>query len=249
MGFRPLCTVGTAVAALATLAAGAEGPGLAPAGDRAGPVARRALHRGDTLTAAAQVRRPTRRVGAPAIRREAAAVVCPTELGVGVATGRRFCDILIGRDLTSAVRIVVPPHRGPALVTFDLHNRHTYSEQETRAGRAYAEYTAVVGVLTPDGSLLTRAVVRSEFRAARDLLDRIAGGAGPDGLKAVAPLGSERIVVEVPEGVTELLVLGERLDVTRPMGRETFTAPGRPVASLSLAEVEYRPAPTAQRRR
>ncbi len=181
-----------------------------------------------------------------------AEVRCPAELGIGVTTGRRFCDIAIGsigRDLANAVRIVLPPHRGPALLAFDLHNRHTYSEQEVRAGRAYAQYTATVAIFTADGTPLARGVVRSEFRTARDLLDRVAGGAGPDGLKAVAPLGSERIFVEVPEGVTEVLVLGERLDVLRPSGRETFTAPGRPVASLSQVDVEYRPVPAPRPRR
>jgi hypothetical protein len=200
-----------------------------------------------------QTRRPPARRGAtPPVQTSPAAVTCPAELGVGVTTGRRFCDILIGsvgRDLASAVRIVLPPHRGPATLAFDLHNRHTYSEQEVRAGRAYAEYTATVAIFAADGTPLARGVVRSEFRTVRDLLDRIAGGAGPDGLKAVAPLGSERILVEVPEGVTEVFVLGERLDVRRPAGRETFTAPGRPVASLSRVDVEYRPASLPRPRR
>lgn len=203
----------------------------------------------DPQSARPRSQRVARRTPSPALQKAPAVVRCPAELGVGVTTGRRFCDVLMGRDLRNAVRIELPPHRGPALLAFDLHNRHTYSEEEVRAGRAYAEYTAIVGILTPDGTLLARGVVRSEFRSARDLLDRVAGGAGPDGVKAVAPLGRERIFLEVPEAVTEVLVLGERLEVARPTGREAFIAPGRPMASLSDVEVEYRPAPAGRPRR
>ena len=48
---------------------------------------------------------------------------------------------LAGRDPAEGVLITIPPHRDEATVlTFNLHNRHTYSEQDVKAGRAYSRY-------------------------------------------------------------------------------------------------------------
>src|SRR5258705_268887 len=94
---------------------------------------------------------------------------------------------MAGREPEAGVLIQVPPHKGPATLTFDLHNLHTYSEEQVRAKRAFTRYTATIGVLTMDNTLISRAVVQSEFRAAADLVDRVGGGAGPGGVKAVAP--------------------------------------------------------------
>jgi hypothetical protein len=123
---------------------------------------------------------------------------------------------------------------------FDLHNRHTYSEEEVKAGRGFASYLAIIGVLTMKGDLLSRGAVQSEFRRASDLLERITGGAGPSGLRAVAPIGREQVIVTVPAAVTEVSLLGEVLDATTSAGREVAT-PGRPVALVSNIRVEYRP--------
>ena len=120
---------------------------------------------------------------------------CPSLLGEGVQTKRSFCDVLTGRDPADGIIIKLPPHTGPVTLTFDLHNRHTYSEELIRTNRAYRHYTATIGVLTADNTLLTRAVVQNEFRTAADLVDRVSGGAGPGGVKAVAPTGSETISV------------------------------------------------------
>ncbi len=97
-----------------------------------------------------------------------------------------------GRDPAEGVIVTIPPHT-QATLTFDIHNRHTYSEEEIRAGRGFAKYTAVIGVLSMKGDLLGRGAVQSEFRTAKDLYDRIGGGAGPGGTKAVAPLGNELV--------------------------------------------------------
>ena len=48
-------------------------------------------------------------------------------------------------------------------------------------------------------------MVRSEFRTEKDLVERIGGGAGPGGVKAVAPTGAEPVVLTVPEDVTEVV--------------------------------------------
>ena len=104
-----------------------------------------------------------------------------------------------GRDPATGILIPLPPHRGAVTLTFDLHNRHTYSEEQIKANRAYARYTAVIGVLTMDNTLISRAAVQSEFRKPTDLVERIGGGAGPGGVKAVAPTGSESITITIPE--------------------------------------------------
>jgi len=178
---------------------------------------------------------------APATKTEAAVVACPAQLGEGVRTKRAFCDVLTGRNPAEGVRIAIPAHSGAAVLTFDLHNRHTYSEEQVRAGKAFAEYTATIGALLPDGTLLTRAAVKSTFRTAADLVDRVGGGAGPGGVKAVAPVGTEPIRVEIPAQVTEVSLLGERLVIERIDGRDNFTSTGRPVAIVSNVQVEYRP--------
>jgi hypothetical protein len=83
--------------------------------------------------------------------------------------------------------------------------------------------------------------VQSEFRSSRDLYERIGGGAGPGGVKAVAPIGHESITMTIPADVDQISLLGEILDATTAAGHETAT-PGRTVAVISNVRVEYRPA-------
>jgi hypothetical protein len=147
------------------------------------------------------------------------------------------------------ILIKLPPHRGPVTLRFNLHNRHTYSEEEVRLKRGFASYAAGIGVLTMDNTLLSRAAVATEFRTAADLLERISGGAGPGGVKAVAPVGSEAISLELPAELSEVTILGEKLTVVRADGQSaTYTAGGRPIAIVSDVTVEYVPAPAPARR-
>ena len=105
------------------------------------------------------------------------------------------------------------------------------------------------GVLTLDNTLLTRAAVATEFRGAGDLVERIGGGAGPGGVKAVAPIGSEAITLELPAELTEVTILGEKLTVVRSDGEPAnYSAPGRPIAIISDVTVEFTPAPVSSRR-
>ena len=195
--------------------------------------------------------RPTTRKPKPVpvqLKTEPAKVTCPESLGVGVRTGLSYCFVLAGREPAQGVLISIPLHTGEATLRFDLHNRHTYSEEQMKAGRGYANYTAVIGVLTLDGKLLARAAVQTEFRHARDLFERISGGAGPGGVKAVAPVGLEAITIAIPASVSEVSLLGEVLDATTAAGRES-AALGRPVAIISNATIEYRPKPATSRGR
>jgi hypothetical protein len=191
----------------------------------------------------AQRRRvPPKKPAPPPPKVEPADIKCPEPLGIGIKTGASYCFVLAGSDPAQGVRVTIPPHVETATLMFDLHNRHTYSDEDIRSGRGYAKYTAVVAVLTMKGDLLDRGAVQTEFRSAKDLYERVSGGAGPGGVKAVAPLGSEAISISIPAAVNEVSILGEVLDATTPAGRETAT-PGRTVAVISNVRVEYRPAP------
>lgn len=185
----------------------------------------------------------------PVTTRKPAEVTCPAALGLGVKTGRTFCDVLSGRDPSEGILIKIPPHSGRVTLTFDLHARHTYSEELAKAGKAFARYTGTAGILTMNNDLVQRAVVLAEFRTIADAFDRIGGGAGPGGLKAVVPVSSEPVRMELPEKIEQVSLLGEKLKVVRLDGEFTFATPGQPVAIVSNIQVEYRPRPAPRRRR
>jgi hypothetical protein len=201
----------------------------------------------------AQARRTTRKPAPAPARKPTTApadLACPSPLGAGMTSMLVYCDVLTSRDPKEGIIIKLPPRRGVLTLKFNLHNRHTYSEEQVRLKRAFASYTASIGVLTMDNTLLTRAVVASEFRTGDDLVERIGGGAGPAGVKAVAPVGTEPISVEIPADVTEVTLLGEKLTVVDIEGvPATYSAPGRPIAIVSSATVEYVPAPAPARRK
>ena len=170
-----------------------------------------------------------------------AEVHCPSVLGVGVNTDLAFCDILIQQDAGLGARVILPAHRGEATVSFNLHNRHTYSEDEVEAGRAFASYTAEIAVASFEGNVLGRRFVQSEFRSRDDLADRITGGAGPQGLKAISPTGTERVFVTIPDGLNEVFIVGQSLQVVRTDTRENIVDAGRTVAVISDVRIEYQP--------
>jgi hypothetical protein len=197
-----------------------------------------------TRKAPAKQTTPAKKTPAAQTSRIQAEWKCPSELGMGVNTQRRFCDVLTGNDPLQGVIVTIPPHRGPVTMSFELHNRHTYSAELVKLKQAYRKYTATIGVLSMDNTLIDRAIIQSEFRTEKDLFDRISGGAGPGGVKAVAPSGDEFIVMELPADVGEQVsVLGEKLSVMRPDGTDNFNSPGRPIASISNVMLEYRPGP------
>jgi hypothetical protein len=199
----------------------------------------------------ARGRTPARPAAQTALRTEAPMMTCPNVLGEGMQTKRSFCDVLIGRDPAQGVIIQLPPHTGPVTLTFDLHNRHTYSEEQAKTNRGYRRYTASIGVLALDNTLISRAVVQSEVRTAKDLFDRVTG-VGAGGVKAVAPAGAEPIVITIPAVETSVSLIGESLTEERVDFTDTFRAPGRPAAVISNVMIEYRPGPaprTPARRR
>lgn len=199
-----------------------------------------------TAPLAAQPRKaPARKPAAAppsAMKKVAPEMTCPTMLGKGVKTGLDFCEVMAGRDPAGGVLIQIPPHRGAAILTFDLHNLHLYSEEQVRAKKAYSRYTASIGAMTMDNTLISRGVVQSEFRTAADLVDRVGGGAG-GAVKAVAPTGTESITIQIPESELQVSLLGEKLAVERVDGNVTYSQPGRPIAAVSNVMLEYKPGP------
>lgn len=189
---------------------------------------------------------------AAATRTEPADIQCPAPLGTGVQTKRPYCDVLTGVDPAEGIIVTLPPHTGPLTLTFDLHNRHLYSEELIKSGRGYRRYMGSIGVLTFNNDLLSRFGILTEFRSAADLVERIAGDAGAAApVKAVAPTGVENVRLSIPAAEERVSILGEKLTVTRPdsPNPDTFSAPGRPIAVISNVMVEYRPAPARPARR
>ncbi len=196
-----------------------------------------------TTTKKAPAKKTATKPAATKKKLEPAVVACPAQLGAGVASKLQFCDVLTSRNAPDGVRITIPPHKGETTLIFDLHNRHTYSEQLVKSGRAFADYTATIIVASMDGFVLGRGVVNSQFRTAKDLLDRISGGSATGGVKAVAPIGSETIVLTLAPEVTEVSLVGEKLTVKTLDGIENYASPGRPIAVVSNVQIEYVPGP------
>jgi hypothetical protein len=170
--------------------------------------------------------------------RQDLSMTCPAQLGTGARTGRVFCDVLVAAEASAGVLIELPKRRTGGTLVFDLHTRYTYSAEQERAGAAFARQTATIAVVTLEGRVLSRAVVQAEVRGERDLFDRITGGAGPSGLKAVAPAGAETVLIEVPATVGTVSLVGEQLVVRTLRGEEVYTTAGRPVAVVSRPVLE-----------
>lgn len=200
---------------------------------------RRRRRFGTAALAAAVALAAVASAGAQSRRIEPAEVECPSVLGIGVDTDRTYCDVQIGDEIADGIIVRIPPHRGPATVRFTLHGRHTYSEDEVARGRGYARYLATAAVASAQ-EVLARPVVLAEFHGAADLVDRVGGGAGPGGVKAIAPVGAERVRVIVPSNVTEISIVGLELEVRRVDSEETQVARGRAIALISDVNVEYR---------
>lgn len=185
----------------------------------------------------------------PVLKTATPEIKCPSLLGMGVKTIRSYCDVPAGTDPAQGIVLTLPPHVGTGTLSFDLHARHLYSAEQTAAGKAYSHYRAVIGVLTMNGDVIERDTVDTEFRSDADLFDRIGGGAGPGGLKAIAPVGREQIFVTIPAKVNQVSLLGESLDALTPAGHETTVMPGRPIAIVSDVLFEYRAAAPVRKRR
>ena len=59
----------------------------------------------------------------------------------------------------------------------------------------------------------------------------------------MAPVGTENVVIQVPASYDAIALVGESLSISRVDGNETVRAPGRPIAVVSNARIQYQPAP------
>ena len=98
------------------------------------------------------------------------------------------------------------------------------------------------------GTPVGQAVVRGEFRTEKDLVERIGGGAGPGGAKAVAPTGAEPDCRDAAggrqRGAHRRRAAGGRAARRHRGGHRRRDARSR---SSARSEIEYRPAPAPAR--
>jgi hypothetical protein len=172
--------------------------------------------------------------------RTTTAATCVADLGTGQKSGRQFCDVILATAAASSIAMTIPAHRGTAELSFDLHNRFAVPPESMDVVHAFARQVAVVSVIGPKGEI-GRAVAVGEFRTATDLFDRISGGAGPGGVKAVGPGPATPIKITIPAGVSSIGIVGVRLDVTTRLGNQRYDTPGRPVAIASDLKIDYTP--------
>ena len=168
-------------------------------------------------------------------------IVCAAELGAGIESKRRFCDVVIGKTAAESVLLRIPPHAGPATLSFDLHNRFDIPPVAQPAVNGYARHDAVIAVIRSGGEVLGRATVMKEYRNPNDLFDRIAGGGRPGGVKAVAPGPPDSWRFTIPAGVPAVGIVGGRLRVITAAADQVYDAPGRAIAIVSNVRVDYAP--------
>lgn len=173
---------------------------------------------------------------APAVRRETPKTACPAVAGVGVNTKRRYCDVRIAEIVEDGIRVELPARSGAAVLQFDLHNRFTASGRTVQPSRQ----DALVALVSPEGKIVDRAVVRGELRTEKDLFDRLAGASGR-GTAATAPGLPQRVRVSVPAGPAFVALVGLRQDVQLPTRFDTYETSGRPIALASNFEISYTP--------
>ena len=181
-----------------------------------------------------------RKPEAPPRRLVSTIVTCASDLGQGVTSRRRYCDVIIAKTGAASVEMPIPAHAGSATLSFDLHNRFAVPPVGTSAADAFVRAVAVVAVVRPMGQVIERVAVRREFRTVQDVFDRIGGGPTPASVKAVAPGHPESLKVTIPAGIASIGIVGVRLEsATLAVPRLTSDAPGRPVALVSNLRIEY----------
>jgi hypothetical protein len=193
------------------------------------------------LMSATMIAAPQRRTSRPPAFKVSQDAKCPANLGTGIKSSRVFCDVLVADKAADGIVMTIPRHRGTSTLHFDLHNRFTVTPDAVQPVQAFARNAAVVAVLNPKNEIIGRGATMTEFRGAGDLFDRIAGGAGPGGVKAVAPGVPTPIDVTIAATLSSVSIVGVRVEVTNRLGAQTFDTPGRPVAIVSNLRIYYVP--------
>ena len=177
----------------------------------------------------------------PPAKKTSAVFACAAELGMGAASKRRFCDVIVASVAADSVSVTIPAHTGPATLMFDLHNRFTVPAAQADIARVFTRHTAVVAVIRQAGELIDRVAVTRDYRTPADLFDRISGAARGGPLKVIAPGAPQAMRVTIPSGVGAIGIVGARLEEWRAAGRGAFDSPGLPIAIVSNVRVEYTP--------
>ena len=205
-----------------------------------------------SLALDAQTRRPTTRKPAPAARKPTVApaeMTCPSPLGTGVKTKREYCDVLTGRDPKEGILIKLPPHRGPVTLRFNLHNRHTYSEEEVRMKRG-------VRVVHRRHRRVDARQHAADARGGRERSSAAPRICSSASAAAPAPAASKRSRRSASKPITLELAaeLTEVVDPRREADGRSRRRPARelcgarpPIAIISDVTVEYTPAPGSAR--
>jgi hypothetical protein len=193
------------------------------------------------LTSSLVLASPAQRAAPKASRgpRVSTDATCAADLGAGVTSHRRFCDVIIALKANESIAVRIPAHRGTARLTFDLHNRIAVPPEDRPMPQTFASNTAIAAVIGPR-SELARAAASSEFRTTADLFDRLAGGPG-GGPKTVAPGPATPVSVTIPAGTVSVGIVGVRLEVLTRLGKQSYDTPGRPVGMVSNIRVEFTP--------
>ena len=161
--------------------------------------------------------------------------VCASDLGAGVKTRRRFCDVIIATTPADSIAMTLPARTGPAALMFDLHNRFTVPAPKTPAMQAFTSETAVVAIVRSTGEVIERAAASREFRTPVDLFDRLAGA------NATAPGPAVPVRITIPAGVTAIGLVGVRLEEWKASGRGAYATPKRSIALASNFRLEFTP--------
>ena len=196
------------------------------------------------------LRRPAR--PAPARRRRrlrrspkvAPEMTCPTPLGIGVKTKQTFCDVMTGRDPAAGILIKLPPHRGPVTLTVrpaqpaHLLRRAGQGEARVRALHGHHRRADDGQHADQPGGGAERIPHRGGSRSTA-----IGGGAGPGGVKAVAPTGAESISIAIPGGRRPGEHSGRKADRSSGAdGNATLhVSPAGRLPIISNVMIEYRP--------
>ena len=161
--------------------------------------------------------------------------VCASDLGAGVKTRRRFCDVIIATTPADSIAMSLPARSGTATLMFDLHNRFSVPASKTPAAQAFTSETAVVAVVRSTGEVIDRAVASREFRTAADLFDRLASA------NATAPGPGVPVRIIIPAGVNAVGLVGVRLEEWKASGRGAYVTPKRSIALASNFRLEFTP--------
>jgi hypothetical protein len=194
------------------------------------------------MTVTAAVVAAQGRATKPAAKKTSTQMTCAEDLGLGVASHRHFCDVVVASVAADSVSVLIPAHTGTATLMFDLHNRFTVPAGQVEPAQAFTRHTAVVAVIRQTGDVIDRAAVSRDYRTPADLFDRIAGSGRSAAPKADAPGAPQPIKVTIPAGVSTVGIVGTRLEEWRALsGRGAYDEPGRAIAIVSNVRVEYIP--------